>query len=280
MAASASRWIKLPSSPASEWPGSRLVRRRRQFVAATPFSTIRPGTRVRRALWENPPYLPSPTISLVLARSTTPGSGTPLNCGNRYSVSSTRPEQQLGADYDAPESTVVSGNSSVAKPQLQTGPRAAVQREYRAPVARQRRADGGICGFSQFTHSGRWPEPERRISGRLRQRCAGYTLGLRPRRSSIRAQVGCADLPIPADHRQQQRHGKAHYDSLQIKAETKSRRHGLYALLGYTYSRTFDSGMPDGLGTFPGATYFPLPGHQKLDWGLSQLNLNTSSRPA
>jgi hypothetical protein len=68
--------------------------------------------------------------------------------------------------------------------------------------------------------------------------------------------------------------GRAHYDSLQIKAETKSARHGLYALLGYTYSRTFDSGLPDGLGSSPGATYFPLPGYQKLDWGLSQLNLN------
>ncbi len=68
--------------------------------------------------------------------------------------------------------------------------------------------------------------------------------------------------------------GRAHYDSLQIKAETKSARHGVYALLGYTYSRTFDSGLPDGLGTSPGATYFPLPGYLKLDWGLSQLNLN------
>jgi hypothetical protein len=68
--------------------------------------------------------------------------------------------------------------------------------------------------------------------------------------------------------------GTARYDSLQIKAETKSTRHGLYALLGYTWSRTFDSGMPDGLGTNPGAIYYPLPGSAKLDWGLSQLNLN------
>ncbi len=68
--------------------------------------------------------------------------------------------------------------------------------------------------------------------------------------------------------------GRARYDSLQVKAETKSARHGLYALLGYTWSRTFDSGFPDGLGSFPGATYWPLPGSQKLDWSLSQLNLN------
>jgi hypothetical protein len=68
--------------------------------------------------------------------------------------------------------------------------------------------------------------------------------------------------------------GNARYDSLQIKAETKSARHGLYGLLGYTWSRTFDSGMPDGLGSNPGALYWPLPGANKLDWGLSQLNLN------
>src|SRR5205807_4983350 len=68
--------------------------------------------------------------------------------------------------------------------------------------------------------------------------------------------------------------GRARYNSLQIKAETKSARHGLYALFGYTYSRTFDSGFPDGLGTFPGATYFPLPGTKSADWALSALNLN------
>jgi Carboxypeptidase regulatory-like domain len=70
--------------------------------------------------------------------------------------------------------------------------------------------------------------------------------------------------------------GRARYNSLQIKAETKSARHGLYALFGYTYSRTFDSGFPDGLGTPPGATYWPLPGAQRADWALSQLNLNHS----
>jgi hypothetical protein len=70
--------------------------------------------------------------------------------------------------------------------------------------------------------------------------------------------------------------GNARYDSLQVKAETKSARHGLYALIGYTYSRNFDSGLTDGLGTNPGALYYPLPGSKQLDWGLSQLNLNNS----
>ena len=70
--------------------------------------------------------------------------------------------------------------------------------------------------------------------------------------------------------------GAARYDSLQVKAETKSARHGLYALLGYTYSRNFDTGLPDGLGTNPGALYYPLYGTARLDWGLSSLNLNNS----
>lgn len=76
--------------------------------------------------------------------------------------------------------------------------------------------------------------------------------------------------------------GSARYDSLQVKAETKSARHGLYALLGYTWSHTFDSGFPDGLGTSSGATYWPLPGTSKADWALSQINLNqqfTKVRP-
>jgi hypothetical protein len=68
--------------------------------------------------------------------------------------------------------------------------------------------------------------------------------------------------------------GRTNYDGLQIKAETKSSRHGLYALVGYSYSRTHDNGLTDGLGTGIGATYFPLPGWSKLDWALSQINLN------
>ncbi|MGA9498445.1 MAG: hypothetical protein WBV41_21465, partial [Terriglobales bacterium] len=70
--------------------------------------------------------------------------------------------------------------------------------------------------------------------------------------------------------------GSAQYDSLQVKAETKSMRNGLYALIGYTWSRNFDTGLTDGLGTNPGALYYPLPGTKRLDWGLSQLNLNDS----
>lgn len=68
--------------------------------------------------------------------------------------------------------------------------------------------------------------------------------------------------------------GAAHYNALQVKAETKSSRYGVYALIGYTYSRNYDNGFTDGLGTPLGATYYPVPNWQKLDWGLSQVNLD------
>jgi hypothetical protein len=67
---------------------------------------------------------------------------------------------------------------------------------------------------------------------------------------------------------------RARYDGLLIRAETKSAHHGLYALVSYTWSKTYDSGMADGDGTTPGATFWPLPNTQKADWGLSQLNLD------
>jgi hypothetical protein len=71
-------------------------------------------------------------------------------------------------------------------------------------------------------------------------------------------------------------YGRASYNSLQVKAETKSSRYGIYALIGYTYSHTYDTGYTDGLGTEIGAPYFPLPGWQNKDWGLSQINLYNS----
>jgi hypothetical protein len=70
--------------------------------------------------------------------------------------------------------------------------------------------------------------------------------------------------------------GRSHYNGLQIKAETKSARHGIYALIGYTYSRTYDSGFADGLGSNISAAYFPLPNWRQLDWALSDINLNNN----
>jgi hypothetical protein len=70
--------------------------------------------------------------------------------------------------------------------------------------------------------------------------------------------------------------GKTHYNSMQLKAETKAPKYGLYALAAYTYSRTYDNGLSDGLGSELSAPYFPLPNWENLDWALSQINLNQS----
>jgi len=100
---------------------------------------------------------------------------------------------------------------------------------------------------------------------------SGYTLGCGPGGSAF-------GVPYPAFQYSTVSNitdtGQAHYNSLQIKAETRSAHHGLYALVGYTYARAYDNGFSDGLGSSIGATYYPLPGWQQLDWGLSQINLN------
>jgi hypothetical protein len=70
--------------------------------------------------------------------------------------------------------------------------------------------------------------------------------------------------------------GDTSYDSLQVKAETKTPKHGLYALFAYTWSHTFDNGLSDGLGSELSAPYFPLPNWRHLDWSLSQINLANS----
>jgi len=104
---------------------------------------------------------------------------------------------------------------------------------------------------------------------------AGYTLGCGPNGAYFPAPYlsqafGYSDIYSINDL------GRSHYNSLQVKAETKSAKYGIYALIGYTYSRTYDSGYSDGLSTPIGALDFPLPGWQSLDWGLSQINLNNS----
>jgi hypothetical protein len=103
-----------------------------------------------------------------------------------------------------------------------------------------------------------------------------YHLGCAPGGGPFAPKWGAPTFLFPLVIANNSDYGRAHYDSFQIKAETKSMRNGIYALIGYTYSRTFDNGMPDGVGTFPGATYFPLPGTKRADWALSQLNLNNS----
>ncbi|MGC1725955.1 MAG: carboxypeptidase regulatory-like domain-containing protein [Candidatus Acidiferrales bacterium] len=99
----------------------------------------------------------------------------------------------------------------------------------------------------------------------------GYTTGCGPNGASFG--VPYSAFPY-SDISDVEDVGAAHYNSLQVKAETKSSKYGIYALIGYTYARDYDNSFSDDLGTPLGATYFPLPGWQKLDWARSQTNLD------
>jgi hypothetical protein len=70
--------------------------------------------------------------------------------------------------------------------------------------------------------------------------------------------------------------GSTSYNSLQVKAETKTPKYGLYALIAYTYSHTYDNGLSDGLGSLLSAPYFPLPNWNKLDWAPSQIDAHNN----
>ena len=100
---------------------------------------------------------------------------------------------------------------------------------------------------------------------------SGYTIGCLPGGAPYLPPYGTFDtISLFGDV------GKTNYDSLQIKAETKTSKYGLYALFAYTYSHTYDNGLSDGLGSLLSAPYFPLPNWEKLDWGLSQIDLDHS----
>jgi hypothetical protein len=101
---------------------------------------------------------------------------------------------------------------------------------------------------------------------------SGYTLGCEPGGAPY---IAPYNLPYNAIYLFGDV-GTTHYNSLQLKAETKTPKHGLYALVAYTYSRTYDNGLSDGLGSELSAPYFPLPNWQNLDWSLSQINLDHS----
>jgi hypothetical protein len=103
----------------------------------------------------------------------------------------------------------------------------------------------------------------------------GYTLGCGPNGSFIGLPPQFANFPYSTIANVTDQ-GVSHYNGLQIKAETKGSRYGIYALISYTYARTYDNGLTDGLGSSIGATYYPLPGWSKLDWALSQINLDNN----
>jgi len=219
-----------------------------------------------QGLWENPPYLAELDNFFGPCPFNNSGSATPLDCGNQRLFLPTitappNPQQYPGAlqvqNLGFKQGRVQQFNLNI---------------EHQLP--------GNVVLTAGYAGS----RSSHILAGQVNLNVGspgacnggtnGYTLGCGPSGAAFAPKWGAPTFLFPLVMNSNNDVGRAHYDSIQIKAETKSVRHGLYALLGYTYSRTFDSGLPDGLGSQPGATYFPLPGYLKSDWGLSQLNLN------
>jgi len=223
-----------------------------------------------QGLWQNPPYFAEvDPCTFCLAYGSTVGS---LSGGFLFPASQPQPASTVavagGYIYDAP-----------VNPQAYTGTIQSENRNFKQGIIQQfnlnveRQMPGNVVvtvgyGGSRSAHILVSQLNENLSSPSACGAVLGYNVG-----------CGFPSFPYAAAFQSVDTNnsiGQARYDSLQVKAETKSARHGLYALIGYTYSRNFDSGLTDGLGTSPGALYYPLPGFNKLDWGLSQLNLNDS----
>jgi hypothetical protein len=227
-----------------------------------------------QGLWQNPPYYAEVDTSGMCA---TPGC-TNAGLSNGFLVATGTPSSTPVPPL-APANAVGNVLSGPVNPQLYTGTIQSQNLNFRQGMIQQYtlNVEHQLPGNVVLTAAYAGSKSTHILVGQLNENLnspsacgvvAGYTLG-----------CGFGFFPYAAPFQSVDSNnsvGTARYDGLLVKAETKSARHGLYALLGYTWSRTFDNGMPDGLGTNPGALYYPLPGTAKLDWGLSQLNLNDS----
>ncbi len=217
-----------------------------------------------QGLWENPPYFAeSQNLGFLPPFSPCPLTNTTLNCGVERVFLQNLPGGAIGPYIAAPlinkfPGTIQSQNLNFKQGRVQ---------QMNLDVERQIPGNIVLTAGYAGSRSSHILVDGLNLNVTSPSACgavAGYTLG-------------CGYTPTPSPFgviANQNDVGQATYNSFQVKAETKSARHGIYALIGYTYSHTYDSGLPDGLGTFPGATYWPLPGTHKSDWGLSQLNLN------
>jgi len=226
-----------------------------------------------QGLWENPPYFAESDNFFGPCPFNNSGAAKPLNCGNRYLFLQPDANGNLVPITTPPSPQSFPGTLQSQNLDFKQG---RVQQfnanlEYQLPgnivltagYAGSRSSHILVDGVNENVGS---PSACGTVSG--------YTLGCGPGGTAFAPKWGAPTFLFPLTIANNNDIGQATYNSFQAKAETKSARHGLYALISYTYAHTYDSGLPDGLGTFPGATYWPLPGTHNADWSLSQLNLN------
>jgi hypothetical protein len=222
-----------------------------------------------QGLWENPPYFAESDNFFGPCPFNNSAQALPANCGNQYLfLDSTLSPITTPPSPQSFPGTLQSQNLDFKQGRVQ---------QFNVNVERQLPGNLVLTAGYAGSRSSHILVDGLNLNLGSPAACGavtGYTLGCGPGGTAFAPKWGAPTFLFPLTIANNNDVGKAHYDSFQVKAETKSSRHGLYALLGYTYSHTYDSGMPDGLGTFPGATYFPLPGTSGADWGLSQINLN------
>jgi hypothetical protein len=230
-----------------------------------------------QGLWENPPYFAESDNFIFTCPFNNSAQAKPANCGNQYLFLQLDANNNL-VPITAPPSpqsfpgTLQSQNLNFKQGRVQ---------QFNVNVERQLPGNVVLTAGYAGSRSSHILVDGLNLNVGSPSACnpasanfdPNYKLGCAPGGGPFAPKWGAPIFPFSLTIANNNDVGKAHYDSFQIKAETKSVRQGLYALLGYTYSRTHDSGMPDGLGTFPGATYFPLPGTSSADWSLSELNL-------
>jgi hypothetical protein len=222
-----------------------------------------------QGLWENPPYFAESDNFFGPCQFNNRAQALPANCGNQFLfLDSTLSPITAPPSPQSFPGTLQSQNVDFKQGRVQ---------QFNVNIERQLLGNVVLTAGYAGSRSSHILVDGLNLNVGSPSACGvvpGYTLGCGTGGTAFGPKWGAPTFLFPLTISNSNDAGKAHYDSFQIKAETKNARHGLYALLGYTYSRTMDSGMPDGLGTFPGATYFPLPGTSSADWGLSQINLN------
>jgi len=239
-----------------------------------------------QGLWQNPPYFAEgDNFGLAENSGITFGPGSPVGCpsttsfcnGSIYNVTGVTTTQGFPIFNTPPTISTFTGTFFYQPTDFKLG---RVQ-QYNVNVERQMPGNVvltvGYAGSrgSHILVAGNNLNTNNPISGGVGPGAcgtvSGYTTGCNANGSVFVSPFGVGNAILEFGDL-----GRTTYNSLQIKAETKSSRHGLYALIGYSYSRTFDNGLSDGLGSLVSAPYFPLPNWQTLDWAPSQIDLKNN----
>ena len=225
-----------------------------------------------QGLWQNPPFFAEGDAFGLAQQSGIPGAGCPFTTSYCYTV--------LGAPFasgasingfqifNSPPTLSTFTGSLFTQP---TDFKLAKVQQYNVDVERQLPGNVVLTVGYAGSRGDHMLVAGNDINTAGPTNCSIGTIGCNPNGTPYVPSYGVSNAILAFGD-----YGRTTYNSLQIKAETKTPRYGLYALIGYTYSHTYDNGLSDGLGSLLGAPYFPLPNWESLDWSLSQIDLNNS----